>query len=517
MHAHDHDVDAPESLRPKGARLDDPERAWPPGPRRRASGMRSARPGWPTCNARWATRVSPPRCRTRNARRCTTSCPRAAGRSTPRCAPTWRGGSGTTSATCGCTTTAAAHDSAVAVNANAYTVGSEHRLPARPLRPLLHRRPADARARADPRRPAAQRPGGRDAGRRRDQGQRPVRPVRAGGLGERRAGDVGARPRPLAVPPARRCSASDDGREDVSARSVQREGEEEEEGAGQLHRCRRAAGGRGGGRAHSGLIAIGQPSLRHVHLPTDGGHYRTGPLPDALLATEMCAEMSEMAVLRRKQQMRSSRRCSAARWDRARNRDPAGDQYAFRRCNRRFGARQGCCRRVGVPRPQRLEVIGYPRDPSWPSRRFAIDRSVIRRSVLDELDDQARMGQRLRHVLRVAVVGVVEEHDGAVLRLDTEPPNQVGDAMLEDPPVGRQVDDVACLDIGRRRSPVTPARCPRTAPNRRVVRLRFFMSATSSLARSTSAESKTLRACQMPSTDIAVTPGEKGTGIPPCG
>jgi len=27
MHAHDHDVDAPESLRPKGARLDDPERA----------------------------------------------------------------------------------------------------------------------------------------------------------------------------------------------------------------------------------------------------------------------------------------------------------------------------------------------------------------------------------------------------------------------------------------------------------------------------------------------------------
>ena len=65
-----------------------------------------------------------------------------------------------------------------------------HRVPVRPVRRLVAGRPADARPRADPRRPAAERPGRRHARAGRDQPEQPVGPVRAGRRTERRRGDV---------------------------------------------------------------------------------------------------------------------------------------------------------------------------------------------------------------------------------------------------------------------------------------------------------------------------------------
>ncbi len=91
----------------------------------------------------------------------------------------------------------------------------QHRLPARHLQPRLQRGPDDAGPRADARGAAAQRAGRRDLGARRDQGQRPVRPLRAGGGVQRRAGDV------------RPCAGADP----------------------EYDRSRRPARGRGGGRA----------------------------------------------------------------------------------------------------------------------------------------------------------------------------------------------------------------------------------------------------------------------------
>ena len=96
---------------------------------------------------------------------------------------------------------ARAEDSAKAVNAHAYTVGPEHRVPARPLRPVLRRRPRHPRARADPRGPAAQRPGRRHGGAGRHPAQRPVGPLRARGRRQCRTGHENPRPR---RPPAPR-------------------------------------------------------------------------------------------------------------------------------------------------------------------------------------------------------------------------------------------------------------------------------------------------------------------------
>ena len=142
---------------------------------------------------------------------------------------TWRRAWATTSPTCGCTTTAAAA-SATAVNAHAYTVGSNVVFQRDNYDPVAGGQD-HAGPRADPRRAAAQRTGGRHRRARRDQGQRPWRPVRAGGRCQRRAGDAGPAARPDRGGFGRgtsRAAARGRGGGPVQGMFVQRQEEEEE-------------------------------------------------------------------------------------------------------------------------------------------------------------------------------------------------------------------------------------------------------------------------------------------------
>ena len=135
----------------------------------------------------------------------------------------------TTSATCGCTTTPPRTGRPQAVNAHAYTVGSNIVFQRDKYDPGVRRRPDDARPRADPRRPAAQRAGRRHPDRRRDQGQRPVGPLRARGRRQRRARDVRARARRSPLPRHRRRPRPSSGDADEEAPPVQRDEAPEEE------------------------------------------------------------------------------------------------------------------------------------------------------------------------------------------------------------------------------------------------------------------------------------------------
>ena len=132
---------------------------------------------------------------------------------------------------------ARAEESARAVNAHAYTVGSEHRVPARPLRPVLRGRPRHAGARADPRHPAAQRPGRRHGGAGRHPAERPVGPFRAGGRRQCRTGHGNPRPgtgpspappRPASPPVQRQEDEQPEEEPTAQGTFVQREEAEEE-------------------------------------------------------------------------------------------------------------------------------------------------------------------------------------------------------------------------------------------------------------------------------------------------
>ena len=139
----------------------------------------------------------------------------------------------------------AAHRSAQSVNAHAYTVGSNVVFQRDKYDPRLRRRPDDARPRADPRRPAAQRPGRRHPDARRHQGQRPSdRFEREAAANAERvmAAPAPAEPAPPAPAPARRSSARSrrasraarrrargGGRGDRPGRFVQRDAAPEEE------------------------------------------------------------------------------------------------------------------------------------------------------------------------------------------------------------------------------------------------------------------------------------------------
>ena len=127
----------------------------------------------------------------------------------------------------------AAADSATAVNAHAYTVGSNVVFQRDKYDPSEHRGQDHPGPRVDPRRPAAEWTGGRHLGAGRHQAVRPVGPVRARGGVQRRPGD--GRAAPARSPAALGTAARRRGRGT---------------GPGSL----RPAGGRGGGRAGPGPV-----------------------------------------------------------------------------------------------------------------------------------------------------------------------------------------------------------------------------------------------------------------------
>ncbi len=127
----------------------------------------------------------------------------------------------------------AAAASATAVNAHAYTVGSNVVFQRDKYDPSSHRGPDHPGPRTDPCRPAAQRTGGRHVGAGRHQGLRPVGPLRTRGRRQRRAGDgvAGRRCRPRRCRSRARGAAARGGGGSAAVQGlfVQREGEEEEE------------------------------------------------------------------------------------------------------------------------------------------------------------------------------------------------------------------------------------------------------------------------------------------------
>ena len=193
MHEHEHDHAGTVRCGPKAARLDEPGSRSPSG--RPLSGRIDA---WARASILGLQRAVGNAGVTAAARGGALAGARrgrapAARRWSRRCAPTWRAGWATTSATFGCTRRRGRTTSASAVNAHAYTVGSNIVVPARQYDPSATR--AGTTLAHELTHVVQQRSGPVDGTRRRaGQGQRSVGPVRARGRRERRAGDVGARP-----------------------------------------------------------------------------------------------------------------------------------------------------------------------------------------------------------------------------------------------------------------------------------------------------------------------------------